>query len=80
MLAETAEGERRVAAVPETVRRLTGAGWDVSVQRGAGRGSYVTDEAYVASGASIVENLADLVLCLIQSTSPRDRRLSGMTS
>jgi NAD(P) transhydrogenase subunit alpha len=61
VLAETAEGERRVAAVPETVRRLTGAGWDVAVQRGAGRGSFVTDEAYVTAGAKMIDDLADLL-------------------
>jgi NAD(P) transhydrogenase subunit alpha len=61
VLAEKADGERRVAAVPETVRRLTGAGWEVAVERGAGLGSFVADEAYVAAGASVVADLADLV-------------------
>jgi NAD(P) transhydrogenase subunit alpha len=61
VLAETAEGERRVAAVPETVRAFVAAGSQVSVQAGAGRGSYVADEAYAAAGSTIVDAVADLV-------------------
>ena len=53
--AEVLPGERRVAVVPDTVAQLSAAGLDVVVQRGAGRHAMVTDEAYVAAGAEVVD-------------------------
>jgi NAD(P) transhydrogenase subunit alpha len=49
--AETRPGETRVAATPETVKKLVAAKHQVVVQSGAGTSSSVTDEAYVAVGA-----------------------------
>jgi len=51
---ETAPGERRVALVPETVGRLTGAELQVAVEGGAGEGAWFTDDAYREAGASVV--------------------------
>jgi NAD(P) transhydrogenase subunit alpha len=51
--AETRPGETRVAATPETVKKLA-AKHQVLVQTGAGVAASVTDEAYVAAGAQIV--------------------------
>jgi NAD(P) transhydrogenase subunit alpha len=51
--AETRPGETRVAATPETVKKLA-AKHQVLVQAGAGMAASVTDEAYVAAGAQIV--------------------------
>ncbi len=51
--AETAVGERRVALVPEVVRKLTQAEHEVVVQAGAGLEAGAADEAYVAAGAEI---------------------------
>ena len=50
--AETRPGETRVAATPETVKKLA-AKHSVIVQAGAGLAASVTDEAYVAAGAQI---------------------------
>jgi H+-translocating NAD(P) transhydrogenase subunit alpha len=50
---ETAPGERRVALVPETAGKLTAAGFDVVVERGAGDAASFPDSAYDESGASI---------------------------
>jgi NAD(P) transhydrogenase subunit alpha len=50
---ETAAGEARVAATPDTVKRLVGLGASVAVQAGAGVGSRILDEDYVAAGATI---------------------------
>lgn len=50
--AETKPGETRVAATPETVKKLAAA-HDVVVQSGAGLAASVTDDAYVAAGARI---------------------------
>jgi len=53
VLAETAEGERRVALDPSAVERLTKAGRIVLVQAGAGKAATFEDAAYVTAGASI---------------------------
>ncbi len=52
---ESAAGERRVALVPEVVRKLTGRGIDVLVERGAGDGALIPDEAFAQAGASLVD-------------------------
>ena len=46
--------EYRVAATPEGVRELAHAGHDIVVQAGAGVGSAITDDDYVAAGAKIL--------------------------
>jgi H+-translocating NAD(P) transhydrogenase subunit alpha len=51
---EVRPGERRVAAVPDSVTRLVRAGLDVLVESGAGAHAFVPDEAYTAAGASVV--------------------------
>ena len=66
--AETFSGETRVAATPETVKKLVAGGrHTVSIQAGAGRGASVRDEDFVAAGATIVPSAsaayaADLIL------------------
>jgi alanine dehydrogenase len=52
--------EYRVALTPAGVRELVDAGHEVLVQRGAGLGSAVSDDAYTAQGATIVSD-ADAV-------------------
>lgn len=53
VLRETAEGERRVALVPESVKKLTAAGFSVCIEAGAGLSAYFKDEAYAAAGATV---------------------------
>jgi NAD(P) transhydrogenase subunit alpha len=53
-------GERRVAATPETVKRLLKLGFEVSIGSGAGAGSSLSDAAYEAAGARIVRSVAAL--------------------
>lgn len=60
--AETRPGETRVAATPETVKKLLAAKHQVIVQSGAGLSSSVTDDAYVAAGAQI-GSAADAFQC-----------------
>jgi H+-translocating NAD(P) transhydrogenase subunit alpha len=51
---ETAEGERRVALVPDSVRSLTGReGVEVVIESGAGEGSGHPDSEYSDAGASV---------------------------
>ena len=59
---ETVEGERRVALVPEVVRKLAAVeSTEVVVQRGAGAGALIPDEAYADAGAQLVDD-ADAAL------------------
>jgi H+-translocating NAD(P) transhydrogenase subunit alpha len=51
---ERAPNERRVALVPEAVSKLTGAGAEVLVERGAGEAAAFPDSAYSAAGAKVV--------------------------
>ena len=50
---ERRPGERRVAATPETVRKLTGLGAEVVIESGAGRGASIPDGAFAEAGATI---------------------------
>jgi NAD(P) transhydrogenase subunit alpha len=51
--------ELRVAASPDTVKRLTGQGVEVVVERGAGLGALVSDEAFEQAGARLVASEAE---------------------
>jgi NAD(P) transhydrogenase subunit alpha len=57
---ETVAGERRVALVPESIKRLCAKKFEVFVQSGAGASAYVTDEEYAAAGAKLVASAAEL--------------------
>ncbi len=50
---ETRAGETRVAATPDTVKKLTGLGLEVLVERGAGVAAHFTDSAYEQAGARL---------------------------
>ena len=59
--AETRSGEKRVAATPETVKKLTAPGHHkVLVQSGAGVAASIPDSEFAASGASIVGSAAEM--------------------
>jgi NAD(P) transhydrogenase subunit alpha len=53
---ETAEGERRVALVPEVVKKLTGSGLDVVVERGAGAEAFIPDAQFEEAGATLTDD------------------------
>jgi NAD(P) transhydrogenase subunit alpha len=53
------EGEPRVAASPETVRKLTALGVLVRIEAGAGMRSRFADAAYQAQGATIAASAAE---------------------
>jgi NAD(P) transhydrogenase subunit alpha len=57
---ETGEGERRVALVPEVVRKLTGRGLEILVEAGAGTRAIIPDELYVKAGAKIVDSAKEV--------------------
>jgi NAD(P) transhydrogenase subunit alpha len=51
---ETQPNETRVAATPETVKKLSALGHQIYVQAQAGYAAGITDEAFTAAGAQIV--------------------------
>ena len=53
VLKETATGETRVAASPETVKKFIGLGATVAVEKGAGLSASISDAEYEAVGASL---------------------------
>jgi NAD(P) transhydrogenase subunit alpha len=59
--AEPAEAESRVAATPETVKKLIGLGADVVVQAGAGARSRFLDAEYQAAGAKVLKTASAVV-------------------
>ena len=72
---ETAAGETRVAASPETVKKFTALGCRVFIEKGAGQSSGYLDQAYAEAGAELVPSgdttawsQADVLLC-VQSPS-----------
>jgi NAD(P) transhydrogenase subunit alpha len=75
--AETRANEARVAATPETVKKLVSQGHRVTVQRGAGGPASYIDDAFAASGAELVDAgtafAADLIL---KVHSPNDTELA----
>src|SRR2546423_14104719 len=54
---ETGERERRVALVPEVVKRLVAKGHEVVVQPGAGAGARLPDELFEEAGARMSEDV-----------------------
>lgn len=52
--AETRAGETRVAATPETVKKMLATGHAVMVQQGAGAGASIPDAEFQAAGATLV--------------------------
>ena len=56
---ERRAGETRVAATPETVKKLIAAGFTVTVESGAGVAASVPDTEYAAAGATIAKSLKD---------------------
>lgn len=57
--AETHAGETRVAATPETVKKMLAAGHQVLVQTGAGAGASIPDAEFETAGAKLV-GVADI--------------------
>lgn len=57
---EIKNNENRVAITPAGVKSLTVDGHEVLIQKGAGLGSMITDEEYVAAGAKILDTAADV--------------------
>jgi len=86
---EAPEGERRVAATPDTVKKLSAKGLKIVVESGAGSGSHVSDEQFKDAGAEIESDRAkglanaDIVLQINIPTEEQIRQMkegSSLTS
>ena len=80
--AETRSGETRVAATPETVKKLLAAGHAVLVQSGAGVAASMPDGDYAAVGAKIVTSAAEAFAAelVLKVRSPQDNELPQLKS
>ncbi|MDE1896340.1 MAG: Re/Si-specific NAD(P)(+) transhydrogenase subunit alpha [Rhodospirillales bacterium] len=58
VLKERRAGEDRVAATPDTVKKLIGLGLTVAIEAGAGIQSAISDQDFVAAGAEVVADAA----------------------
>ncbi|HJT39813.1 MAG TPA: NAD(P)(+) transhydrogenase (Re/Si-specific) subunit alpha, partial [Sphingobium sp.] len=58
IIKELAEGERRVAGTPETVKKFVGLGAQVAVEAGAGLAAAIADADYAAMGATVADRAA----------------------
>jgi H+-translocating NAD(P) transhydrogenase subunit alpha len=70
---ETAAGEHRVALVPEVVSKLQAKGLDAVVQRGAGAGALLPDDAFADAGAQLTDDTAAIWACeVVVKIAPPD--------
>jgi NAD(P) transhydrogenase subunit alpha len=71
---EQADGERRVAATPETVKKFKALGADVAIESGAGLTASIADADYAAAGATVADRAATVagadILLGVQGPSP----------
>lgn len=61
ILKERRPHETRVAATPETVKKLKALGAEVTIEAGAGTAAAYTDQAYSEAGAAIVPDTASAI-------------------
>jgi NAD(P) transhydrogenase subunit alpha len=79
---ESVAGERRVALVPEVVRKLTGQGHEVVVERGAGAAAMIPDDQFAAAGATLADDAgavfgSDVVLGVAPPTAEEIAQLKS---
>jgi H+-translocating NAD(P) transhydrogenase subunit alpha len=73
---ETAEGENRVALVPEVITRLEGI--TIALERGAGSAAGFADDAYAEAGAELVDDAwrgTDAVVKVAKPSAGEERNL-----
>jgi NAD(P) transhydrogenase subunit alpha len=75
---ETAEGERRVALVPETVKKLVAKGHEIVVETQAGQAALVPDDLYADAGATIGDPWGAEVV--VKVAPPSESELSQLSS
>jgi NAD(P) transhydrogenase subunit alpha len=79
VLKETAAGETRCAAIPETVKKFAALGAEVAVERGAGDSASISDAEFETAGATVGDREvalkgAGIILCI---NGPEPQSLRG---
>jgi len=69
VLKESAAGETRVAAIPETVKKFVALGAEVAVEKGAGEGASIADADFEVAGAKVASRAdvlkdAGVIFCI----------------
>jgi NAD(P) transhydrogenase subunit alpha len=79
---ETAPGERRVALVPDALAKLTAAGIEVLIEKGAGLGALIPDSAYADAGARVVstDELYKQADAIVRVQKPSDGEVKRLRS
>jgi NAD(P) transhydrogenase subunit alpha len=86
VLKERRPGEARVAATPETVKKLIGLGLTVVVETGAGEGASIPDADYAAAGAEIAPDAvaalagAGIVFCVRAPLGPSEGEVDQLSA
>ncbi len=81
ILKERRDGETRVAATAETVKKLKGLGLEVTVETGAGARARVSDADYLAAGATVAPDMASALAgadIVLKVRSPEADEIAAM--
>jgi H+-translocating NAD(P) transhydrogenase subunit alpha len=76
--AETDSSEPRVAATPETVKKMIALGAEVAVQPGAGIQSGILDADFAAAGASMARNATEGADVVLRVRRPQPSEIEGV--
>ena len=78
--AETVIGENRVAATPETVKKLISAGHSVVIERGAGVKAAYIDSAYEQVGAKITDDAYTGSQIVLKVRAPKGEEIQKLSA
>ena len=77
---ETVAGESRVAATPETVKKLVGAGHRVVIEKDAGAKAAYLNDAYTQVGATIAEDAYQGSQIILKVRAPQGDEISKISA
>lgn len=77
---ETVAGESRVAATPETVKKLINAGHSVVIERGAGVKAAYIDSAYEQVGATITDDAYTGSQIILKVRAPKGKEIQKLAA
>jgi len=83
VIKERRSGETRVAATPETVKKLVGQGLSLVVETGAGTGASIPDAEFEAAGATIAKTAAEALSgadIVFKVRAPLEDEVAGLKS
>ena len=81
ILKERRPGETRVAATPETVRKLKGLSLDIAVESGAGAGARISDADFASAGVTVAPDAASALQgagVVLKVRGPDAAEIAGM--